>query len=74
MTKSGENDRNAPAVQEYLVPGKPAYFGDYFTLQTDKFIFPAYADLGSVIQGTGGSAKWGLYRAMMADPKTADVL
>lgn len=63
---------NAPASEDYLVRGKPAYLGDYFNLQTDKFIFPAYDDLGSVIAGSGVSDVWCDYELLMQDAETAD--
>ena len=56
---------NAPASENYLVKNKPAYFGDYFRLQTDQFIYPAFIDLGSVIRGEGGSGNWRDYETMM---------
>ena len=63
---------NSPASDDYLVKGKPAYFGDYFTLQTDQFIFPAYKDLGSVIQGEGSPEIWRDYESLMGNPETAE--
>lgn len=63
---------NSPASENYLVKGKPAYFGDYFNLQTDQFIFPAFNDLGSVIRGEGSPEVWRDYATLMEDPKTAE--
>ncbi len=60
LVRDGDAYGNAPACEEYLVRGKPAYFGDYFNLQTDKFIFPAYDKLGSVIAGQGAPDGWGI--------------
>ena len=44
LVRDGDAYTNAPASEDYLVRGKSAYFGDYFNLQIDKFIFPAYED------------------------------
>jgi hypothetical protein len=63
---------NAPASEEYLVKGKAAYFGDYFSLQTDQFIFPAFKDLGPVVRGEGGPAIWRDYETLMQDSETAE--
>ena len=46
LVKADGSYSNAPATEDYLVKGKPAYFGDYFNLQTDQFIFPAFNNLG----------------------------
>ncbi len=72
LVRDGDAYSNAPASEEYLVRSKPAYIGDYFNLQTDQFIFPAYNDLGSVIKGRGGPDVWRDYETMMQDAKTAD--
>ncbi len=63
---------NAPATEDYLVKGKPAYFGDYFNLQTDQFIFPAFNNLAAVIRGEGNPGIWGDYETLMQDADTAE--
>ena len=72
LVLDGDAYTNAPASEDYLVRGKSAYFGDYFNLQTDKFIFPAYDDLGSVIAGCGAPDVWRDYESLMQDTETAD--
>lgn len=72
LAKDGASYSNAPVCENYLVKGKPAYFGDYFNLQTDQFIFPAYNELGSLIKGTGGSDIWRDYESLMGDSEVAD--
>ncbi len=72
LVRDGDAYTNAPASENYLVCGKPAYFGDYFNLQTDKFIFPAYDDLGSVIKGRGAPEVWRDYESLMGDVETAN--
>lgn len=63
---------NAPATETYLVKGKPTYFGAYFELQTNEFIFPAFNELGPLIRGEGSSDKWHDYETLMRDPETAE--
>ena len=63
---------NAPASEDYLVKSKPAYFGDYFLLQTDQFIFPAFNDLGNVIQDGDLPSNWRDYETLMQDEEIAE--
>ncbi len=63
---------NAPASEGYLVKGNPAYFGDYFKLQTDQFIFPAYNHLGALIRGQGTPSDWRDYESVMQNTETAE--
>jgi len=72
LSKNTDGYANAPGSNEYLVPGKPNYFGDYFQLQTDRFIYPAFDGLTSLIRGDGGSAVWGEYEDLMRDAARAE--
>lgn len=72
LSKNTDGYANAPGCNEYLVPGKPNYFGDYFRLQTDRFIYPAFDDLTSLIRGDGGSDVWGEYEELMSDAARAE--
>ena len=72
LVKTEGSYSNAPACEDYLVKGKPAYFGDYFSLQTDQFLFPAFNDLGAVIRGEGSPGIWRDYETMMRDGETAE--
>ena len=72
LVKTEGTYANAPACDDYLVKGKPAYFGDYFGLQTDQFIFPSFNDLGAVIRGDSGSSIWRDYETLMRDAETAE--
>ncbi len=63
---------NAPACEEYLVPGRKAYFGDYFRLQTDRLIFPAFAHLTELLQRGRTPAAWRRYDELMRDPREAE--
>lgn len=72
LSKNTDGYANAPGCNEYLVPGKSNYFGDYFRLQTDRFIYPAFDDLTSLIRGDGGSDVWGEYEELMSDAARAE--
>jgi 2-hydroxy-4-(methylsulfanyl)butanoate S-methyltransferase len=72
LVKSDDRYHNAPACEEYLVRGKPAYFGDYLSLQTDQFLFPAFNDLGSLIKGEETRGLWRDYETLMQDEEIAD--
>jgi SAM-dependent methyltransferase len=45
LTRDGDEIVNSPAAQRYLVPGAPAYFGDYYRFQIDRQIYPQMIDL-----------------------------
>ncbi|MCZ6872715.1 MAG: methyltransferase [bacterium] len=51
IIKDGENYRNAPASEAYLVPGAPSYFGDYYRFQIDRQIYPQLTQLDAALQG-----------------------
>ncbi len=72
IANAGGSYSNAPASEAYLVRGKPAYFGDYFILQTDPFIFPAFSDLGMVVRGEGVPGNWRDYETLMQDAEIAE--
>ena len=42
---------NSPAAQRYLVPGAPAYFGDYYRFQIDRQIYPNLMSLDAGLAG-----------------------
>ena len=72
LVSNGGRYSNAPACEEYLVKGKSTYFGDYFLLQTDKFIFPAFNGLGALIRGESIPNTWGDYETFMRDGEVAE--
>ena len=72
LINAGGSYSNAPASEDYLVKGKPAYFGDYFLLQTDQFLFPAFNDLSPLIRGEGVPDNWRDYETLMQDEKIAE--
>src|ERR1044071_451194 len=42
---------NAPAADRYLVPGRPAYFGDYYRHQIDRQLYPSMLSLDAGLHG-----------------------
>lgn len=71
VVKHDDRYENAPAVQTFLVRAQPTYLGDYLLLQTDRFIFPAFAELTPVLRGEGAPGRWGEYQQLMEDPAVA---
>lgn len=67
LVRSDGRYNNAPACEDYLVRGKPAFFGDYFSLQTDQFLFPAFNDLGSLLRGEDTRGLWRDYESLMQE-------
>jgi hypothetical protein len=51
VTRDGAGYANAPATQRYLVPGAPAYFGDYYRYQIDRQIYPNLVHLDAGLAG-----------------------
>lgn len=51
MTRDGAGYANAPATERYLVPGAPAYFGDYYRFQIDRQIYPNLVHLDAGLAG-----------------------
>lgn len=51
VTRDGAGYANAPATARYLVPGAPAYFGDYYRFQIDRQIYPNLLHLDAGLAG-----------------------
>jgi SAM-dependent methyltransferase len=51
VDKRGELYVNTPAAATYLVPGAPAYFGDYYRFQVDRQVYPAFVSLDAALGG-----------------------
>lgn len=48
---------NSPAAERYLVPGAPAYFGDYYRFQIDRQIYPLMVGLDAGLAGDEAGLK-----------------
>ncbi len=51
LSQDGAELSNSPAAQRYLVPGAPAYFGDYYRFQIDRQIYPMMTGLDAGLAG-----------------------
>jgi cyclopropane fatty-acyl-phospholipid synthase-like methyltransferase len=59
---------NAPASQAYLVPGAPAFFGDYFRYQVDRQVYPHLTQLDAALRGEAKP-----FYEMLHDPEQAEI-
>lgn len=51
MSADGNQYRNAPACERYLVRGARNYFGDYYRFQIDRQIYPRLEHLEAALHG-----------------------
>lgn len=72
LVRSDDGLFNAPATETYLVPGAPAYFGDYYRFQIGGQIYGMFEHLDAGLHGdTEGLAHQNM-SAWLSDPKQAD--
>ena len=69
VTHDAGHYANAPAAARYLVPGAPAYFGDYYRFQIDRQIYPHMMHIEAGLQGDSG----GLAHAIVDFPNVIEV-
>ncbi|MEJ2375928.1 MAG: methyltransferase [Pseudolabrys sp.] len=63
---------NAPATETYLVPGAPAYFGDYYRFQIGGQIYGMMEHLDAGLIGNEEGLAHHRMSGWLADPKQAD--
>jgi hypothetical protein len=63
---------NAPAAARYLVPGEPAYFGDYYRFQIDRQLYPNMVALDAGLAGNESGLAHHSFRGMLDDPEEAE--
>ena len=63
---------NAPAAARYLVPGEPAYFGDYYRFQIDRQLYPNMLALDAGLAGDEAGLAHSSMGGMLADPAEAE--
>jgi len=63
---------NAPATDRYLVPGRPAYFGDYYRHQIDRQLYPSMMSLDAGLRGDGARLAHNSMSSLLADPVEAE--
>ena len=72
VVRERDGYRNAPATQRYLVPGAPAYFGDYYRFQIDRQIYPALVHLDAGVSGDTAHLAFDSLAGLTDDPTEAD--
>jgi 2-hydroxy-4-(methylsulfanyl)butanoate S-methyltransferase len=72
IVREGDDYRNAPASERYLVRGAPAYFGDYYRFQIDRQIYPALLHLDSGIAGDTSHLAFDSLGGLTDDPVEAE--
>jgi SAM-dependent methyltransferase len=63
---------NAPATDRYLVPGRPAYFGDYYRHQIDRQLYPSMMSLDAGLSGDASGLAHNSMSSLLADPVEAE--
>src|SRR5271165_421342 len=63
---------NAPAAARYLVPGEPAYFGDYYRFQIDRQLYPNMITLDAGLAGDEARLAHHSMGGMLSDPVEAE--
>ena len=63
---------NAPATDRYLVPGRPAYFGDYYRHQIDRQLYPSMMSLDAGLSGDSARLAHNSMSSLLADPVEAE--
>lgn len=63
---------NAPATETYLVPGAPAYFGDYYRFQIGGQIYGILEHLDAGLRGSESALAHQHMRGWLSDPQRAD--
>ena len=71
LVRRGDGLANAPATETYLVPGAPAYFGDYYRFQIGGQIYPAMNHLLAGLTGDEAGLAHAAMRGWLADPQRA---
>jgi ubiquinone/menaquinone biosynthesis C-methylase UbiE len=63
---------NSPAAARYLVPGEPAYFGDYYRFQIDGQLYPSMMAIDAGLRGDETSLAHASMSGMLEDPAEAE--
>lgn len=70
--REAEGYVNAPAAARYLVPGEPAYFGDYYRFQIDRQLYPNMLALDAGLLGNEAKLAHASMSGMLGDPVEAE--
>ncbi len=72
LVREGDGLVNAPATETYLVPGAPAYFGDYYRFQIGGQIYAMMDHLDAGLIGDEEGLAHNRMSGWLSDPKRAD--
>ena len=72
LSRDGDRLANSPAAQRYLVPGAPAYFGDYYRFQIDRQIYPLMMGLDAGLAGDEAGLKHQSMSGWLSSSDAAD--
>lgn len=72
VTASDGKYVNAPAAERYLVPDRPAYFGDYYRHQIDRQIYPSMLALDAGLRGDAAGLAHDSMSSLLSDPVEAE--
>jgi ubiquinone/menaquinone biosynthesis C-methylase UbiE len=72
ITADGGKYANAPAADRYLVPNRPAYFGDYYRHQIDRHLYPSMMSLDAGLRGDTAGLAHDSMSSLLSDPVEAE--
>jgi hypothetical protein len=72
VTAGGGRFTNSPAADRYLVPGRPAYFGDYYRHQIDRQLYPSMTSLDAGLRGNAAGLAHNSMSSLLADAVEAE--
>jgi len=72
VTQESGRFANAPAAARYLVPGQPAYFGDYYRFQIDRQLYPSMIAIDAGLRGDEANLAHASMSGMLEDPVEAE--
>jgi 2-hydroxy-4-(methylsulfanyl)butanoate S-methyltransferase len=65
--------RNSSASDDYLVPGRKDFFGDYLRMQIARQMYPSMQRLDSVLSSEEDASHLCSYSDWMSDPEQAEI-
>jgi ubiquinone/menaquinone biosynthesis C-methylase UbiE len=72
LVRDGDIYANAPATDRYLVPGRAAYFGDYYRFQIDRQIYPNMLHLDAGLAGDQSNLAHDSMSGWLAEAEVAE--
>ncbi len=72
VVRSARGYANSPAAARYLVPGAPAYFGDYYRYQIDRQLYPHMMHIDAGLRGDADGLAHASMGGLLDDPVEAE--